>query len=187
MTPLIITCSDPLGDTEPPISIILRFVRLQVLVFKKSKLLLWNIARVSLNYRLEQLPGNFGLMLREPVWEPTLACKSWIFLVVVKLLSCSYSSLWGVWLLIQTPTSQWFYLVLSFINNIKDTGNCKALKKHKEVCTINATPQVTLCCITLCFQTDLIYDISKLCHQDITYTMGSYSGSETLPLWYSII
>ena len=77
VTPLIITCSDPLGDTEPPISITVRFVRLEVLVFKKSKLLLWDIVRVSLNYRLERLPGNFGLlMFRDLVWEPTLARKS---------------------------------------------------------------------------------------------------------------
>ena len=70
VTPLLINLNDPLGTTEGPITITLSFVRLEVLVFKKSKLLLWDIERVSLNYRLRLLPGNFGLLtFREPVWK----------------------------------------------------------------------------------------------------------------------
>ena len=40
-----------------------------------------------------------------------------------------------------------FYVVLNFINYIKDTDNCKVLTKHKEAWNYAPTPQVPLTCM----------------------------------------
>ena len=71
-----------------------------------------------------------------------------------------------------------FYLVLSFINYIKDTGNCKVLTKHKEAWNYQPTPQVPLFLYACCSYPDLTCEASKLC-QLLLLLLSRFSRVQT--------